>query len=213
MAADTPGFGESFRPSSQPKIADYAKWLSEVPKQLGLTQIDVVGMFTGSAIAVETARQYTGLIRCMVLIGPALFDEEQRKQMLATAWPTQPAEDGAFLMAEWTRVFSRYPKTMSFEQRFNAFNEYYRGGVNARFGEVAVNSFDMRAALPGVSVPVLIIEPDGSFGRGQEAASLLKQATYIRAEGKLGLGLLQTEAPWVAEQVLAFLDGSAGKNP
>lgn len=96
VAVDTPGFGESFRPSHQPIIADYSKWLAEVSKRLGLAHVDVVGMFTGSAIAVETARQFPGLIRRMVLIGPALFDEEQRKQMLAAAWPTSPPRMGRF---------------------------------------------------------------------------------------------------------------------
>jgi pimeloyl-ACP methyl ester carboxylesterase len=206
VACDTPGFGESFRPATQPTIGDYAGWLANVPKAVGHGPIDVVGMFTGSAIAVEMQRQFPNLIRRMVLIGPALFEEEQRKQMYANAWPTEPEETGAFLQTEWAKVMARYPKSMTFEQKFNLFNEYYRGGMNAIFGERAVNSYDMRAALPGVTVPVLVIEPEGSFGRGEEAASLLKNATYIRATGKFGLGLLQTEPQWVAAQILPFLN-------
>lgn len=131
VACDTPGFGESFRPATQPAIADYAAWLAEVPPALGLARIDVVGMFTGTAIVVELAGMFPGLVRRAVLIGPALFEEEQRKQMLAGAWPETPSEDGAFLAREWRRVFDRYPSSMPFEQRFNAFNEYYRGGLNA----------------------------------------------------------------------------------
>lgn len=208
IACDTPGFGESFRPTVQPTIANYAEWLAEVPAALGLSRVDIVGMFTGSAIAVELCRTKPELVRRAVLIGPALFDEDQRKQMLATAWPEMPAEDGGFLNREWKRVFDRYPKSMPFAQRFAAFNEYYRGGLNARFGEVAVNSYDMNSALSGVRQPVLVIDPDGTFGRGRAAADRLADATYLKAEGRAGLGLLQTEHAWVAETIAAFFDQS-----
>ncbi len=211
VACDTPGFGESFRPKlppgkDHPEIGEYANWLADVPRGMAFKQIDVVGMFTGTAVAVEMQRRFPTLIRRMVLIGPALFEEEQRKQMYANAWPGIPEPSGMFLQKEWAKVMERYPKDMPFEQKFNLFNEYYRGGMNAIYGERAVNSYDMRGRLPGVTVPVLIIEPDGSFGRGEDAASLLKDVKYVRATGKAGLGLLQTEPEWVASQILSFLD-------
>lgn len=211
VACDTPGFGESFRPimpagKAHPQIGEYANWLADVPRLMALKQIDVVGMFTGSAVAVEMQRRFPALIRRMVLIGPALFEEDQRKQMYANAWPSIPEASGAFLQKEWAKVMERYPKNMPFEKKFNLFNEYYRGGMNAIYGEQAVNSYDMRGRLPGVTVPVLVIEPDGSFGRGEDAVALLKDAQYIRAAGKAGLGLLQTEPEWVATQILSFLD-------
>lgn len=70
---------------------------------------------------------------------------------------------------------------------------------------MAVNSYDMRTALPQLSQPVVVIDPDGTFGRGRAAADLIKNATYLKAEGKSGLGLLQTEAHWVAAQIDGFL--------
>lgn len=177
-----------------------------MPKFLGITAFDVVGMFTGTAIAVETQRLFPLLVRRMALIGPALFDERERRAMLARAWPERPSEDGGFLLREWKRVFDRYPKTMPFDQKFAAYSEYYRGGANAIFGEVAVNSYDMRAMLPRVSVPVLIIDPEGTAGRGREAHAMLPGSTYVKADGKSGLGLLQSGPVWVADQLLRFFD-------
>lgn len=208
VACDTPGFGESFRPQQEPIISDYAAWLAAVPRVLDLGQIDVVGMFTGSAIAVDLQRQFPSLVRRMVLIGPALFEEEARQRMYENAWPGIPEESGAFLLKEWNKVMERYPDSLTFEQKFNAFNEYYRGGMNAIYGERAVNSYDMRSALTGLTVPVLIIEPEGSMGRGEEAAGLIEDARYIKADGKIGLGLLQTEPEWVSKQILDFFDES-----
>ncbi len=206
IACDTPGFGESFRPDRRPTIEDYASWLAEVPRAFGFDKIDVVGMFTGTAIAVELHRQQPSLVRRMTLIGPALFEEEARKQMYENAWPGIPEQSGEFLLKEWRKVMERYPDSLTFEQKFNAFNEYYRGGMNAIYGELAVNSYDIRGRIGDVTVPVLIIEPEGSAGRGEEAAQLITDSRYVRATGKLGLGLLQTEQEWVAEQILSFFD-------
>ena len=206
VACDTPGFAESLRPDRRPTIGDYAAWLAEVPRTLGLEEIDVVGMFTGTAIAIELQRQQPSLVRRMALIGPALFEEEARKRMYENAWPGIPEESGDFLLKEWRKVMERYPDTLTFEQKFNAFNEYYRGGMNAIYGEQAVNSYDMRGKIGGVTAPVLIIEPEGSAGRGKEAAQLIRGSQYVRATGKLGLGLLQTEPDWVAQQILDFFD-------
>ena len=209
IACDTPGFGESFRPQTQqPTVSDYAAWLAEVPRSLGITSFDAVGMFTGTAIAVEMQRLFPMHIRRMALIGPALFDEGERRDMLARAWPERPSEDGGFFLREWKRVFDRYPTNMPINQKFAAYGECYRGGANAIFGEVAVNSYDMRVMLPRVSLPVLIIDPEGTAGRGGEAHAGLAGSTYVKADGKSGLGLLQSEPVWVADQLLRFFDTS-----
>ena len=77
VAPDTPGFGESDPPPSQPSISEYAAAMTEVMDALGLDQVDVMGYHTGSETCVELALQQPDRVRKLVLTSAPIFSDEE----------------------------------------------------------------------------------------------------------------------------------------
>jgi len=205
IAVDTPGFGESFRPDCAPTIADYARWIAAVPAELGFDRFDVMGLFTGAGIAAEIARMFPHRVRCVVLAGPPVFTSEQQAGFVANAWPSAPQPDGSHFAVEWQRVMARPMAGMSFERRCDSFNEFYRGGANAIWGEQAIAVYPMAETLPQLSQPTLILEPNGINGDCRRAAALIPNGRLERID-HLGYSMMQVIPETVAARVQAFLD-------
>ncbi len=203
VAVDTPGFGESFRPSAKPEVAAYARWIAEVAAAMGFARIDVMGLFTGAAIASELAAARPDLVRRLVLAGPPLFNADQQAAFVANAWPSPPQPDGSHLLREWQRTMAR-PMPVPFERRVDSFNEYYRGGANAIWGEQAVSVYPLAATLPHISQPTLILEPEGIHGDCRGALALLRDGR-ISPIACLGYAMLQAVPDQVAAVVNGFL--------
>jgi pimeloyl-ACP methyl ester carboxylesterase len=204
VAIDTPGFGESFRPQARPDVARYAAWIADVADAMGYARIDAMGLFTGAAIAAELAAARPDLVRRVVLAGPPLFTAEQQAGFLDNAWPVPPQPDGSHLMCEWQRTMSR-PMPVPFERRVDAFNEYYRGGAHAIWGEQAVAVYPLADTLPRIAQPTLILEPDGIHGDCRGAMALLPNARIILI-ACLGYAMMQAVPEEVAAAVNSFLD-------
>ncbi|MDE1149981.1 MAG: alpha/beta hydrolase [Azospirillaceae bacterium] len=206
LALDTPGFGESFRPAHKPGIVDYTQWIADVPDTLGLPRVDLLGYFTGAAIAAELALLYPDLVRRVVMVGPPWFSEEQRQKARENAWPGRPRPDGGHLMKEWDRVMTRYPDTLPLDIKADLFQEFFRGGANAIWGEEAVAEYDLSQRLGGVTQPVLVMQPDAFHGDGEAAHRALPDSRYLRLEGVPPLGLFHLNTMEIATAVTAFLD-------
>jgi len=204
IALDTPGFGESFRPVAQPSIGDYARWIVAAADALGIAQFDLFGMFTGAGTASEIAAHFPSRVRRLILAGPPLFTAKQQAYFAANAWPMRPHEDGSHLIAEWRRVMERPMPGVSFARRCDAFQEFYRGGENAIWGEAAIAAYDLRATLPRIAAPTLVIEPQGIHGDCAAAAALLPDAR-LEAIDHLGYAMLQAVPEKVAACVERFL--------
>ncbi len=207
VAVDTPGFGESFRPAARPDVPGYARWIGAVAAALGYPRIDVMGLFTGAAIASELAATRPDLVRRLVLAGPPLFDAAQRRGFVDNAWPVAPQPDGSHLQREWQRTMAR-PMPVPFARRCDAFNEYYRGGANAIWGELAVADYALADTLPRIAQPTLILQPEGIHGDGAGALALLPNGR-VRPIACLGYAMLQAVPDRVAAEVASFLDGDA----
>ena len=204
IAIDTPGFGETFRPNAPPSIADYARWIGAVPDALGFDRFDVMGLFTGAAIAAELAQLAPTRVRRLILAGPPLFTPEQQVHFQQDAWPARPRTDGTHLLQEWNRVMSRPMPGLAFERRCDAFNEFYRGGANAIWGEMAVSVYPLVETLPRLRQPTLILQPDGINGDCSRAAAMMHDATLLRIP-HLGYSMLQVVPELVAAAVETFL--------
>lgn len=205
IAIDTPGFGESFRPKHPPAIADYADWIVAAATALGIVCFDLLGLFTGAGIASEIAARHAVRVRRLVLAGPPLFTPEQQAGFVDQAWPVRQRPDGSHLIQEWRRVMDRPMPGVSFERRCDAFNEYYRGGDNAIWGEQAIAVYPLRETLPRIPAPIFVIEPQGIHGDCAGAAALLPTARFTRIAYP-GYAMMQAIPENVAECVTAFLD-------
>ncbi|MCE7796484.1 alpha/beta fold hydrolase [Sphingobium sufflavum] len=205
IAVDTPGFGESFRPATQPDIADYARWIMAAVEALGVERFDLMGLFTGAGIASEIAATWPGHVRRLILAGPPLFTSEQQGFFTANAWPARPRVDGSHLLDEWRRVMDRPMPGVPFERRCDAYQEFYRGGGNAIWGEEAIALYPLREILPRIAAPTMVIEPLGIHGDCAGAADLVSDSRLRRIE-YLGYAMLQAVPDQVAACVTDFLD-------
>jgi pimeloyl-ACP methyl ester carboxylesterase len=204
FAMDTPGFGESFWPNSQPSLPDYADWLVEAIDSLGHDRFDVLGQFTGAGIAADMGMRWPDRVRRVVLFAPPFFTQERPNR---EPWPIRPREDGSHLMIEWNRteVNSRI-SAIPFERRFETFRELWRGGGDCIWGEEAVTAYPLKDTLPHVRQPTLVVHPDGVLADVASAAAILPDAQLVRLEGINGYTMLQLEAARLASIVNGFLD-------
>jgi pimeloyl-ACP methyl ester carboxylesterase len=67
-APDLPGRGES-DPSPSSSVADAAAAISDLANDLRLKQIDLLGVHSGTAVALDLAATRPGLVRRLVLVG------------------------------------------------------------------------------------------------------------------------------------------------
>jgi pimeloyl-ACP methyl ester carboxylesterase len=71
IAPSHPGFGKSSLPDWIDAVDDIAYIHLELLDRLGLDEVDVIGCQFGGWIAAELATKTPGLVRCLVLSGPA----------------------------------------------------------------------------------------------------------------------------------------------
>jgi pimeloyl-ACP methyl ester carboxylesterase len=168
--------------------------------------VDVLGYFTGAAIATELALLYPDLVRRVVLVGPPWFTEEQRQKARESAWPDRPTADGGHLLTAWRRVMTRYPDTLALDLKSDLFHEFFRGGTNAIWGEEAVAEYDLSLRLPGLTQPLLVLEPEDFHGDSRAAHRAVPHSRHHKLEGVPALGLFHLHAATVAGLVTDFLD-------
>ena len=102
VAPDTPGFGESSPPASEPEIADYATAMADLLSVLKLGSIDVMGYHTGSLTAVELARLKPDLVHSIVMISATIFTDEERDGFRAQYTPKTLDQKGEALAETWS---------------------------------------------------------------------------------------------------------------
>lgn len=101
LAPDTAGYGYSDPPPEPPALEDYARSHGDVLDALNIGQVDLLGAHTGSRIAIELAHQRPEQVRRLVLIGAAVYTEEERSRQKVSYGPEEVAADGAHLARKW----------------------------------------------------------------------------------------------------------------
>jgi pimeloyl-ACP methyl ester carboxylesterase len=175
IALDTPGFGQSFRPTAPLTIPFCAEILHEALLNLGVTECDVFGHHTGAAIAVQIAHAYPGFVRRLVLSGPPLLSAEQKAVLLAGLKPFVIDEAGAHLTAVWERLRRRDP-ALPLE---TVHRETLLTLTAAEFAQQtyhAVFAQDFAGQLAALEIPVLVLagEHDTLRASLEPAFALLK---------------------------------------
>ena len=101
-AFDTPGFGESFDPPSQPTMAQYADWLLEGIDRLGLRRFHIVGHHAGACIAVELGVRQAARVASLMMVGPVPLTSAERQEFSKRFGSAiAPTADGSYLQKTW----------------------------------------------------------------------------------------------------------------
>jgi len=173
IAMDTPSYGLSDPlPLEQPDIADYADTVVAVLDGLGLKRAALLGIHTGAAIAVETARRHPDRIAGVVTDGYPVFTPQERVESLDNYLvPFRPSLDGAHIAWLWARVRDQFtvypwyeksdaarldfgPPKLAAQQRVA--EDFIAAGDGYRTAYAAAFRYDPIAPLEDLAVPAVL---------------------------------------------------------
>lgn len=210
IALDTPGFGMSDPPVSQPTMADYGRIAGQFLDALELESAELVGHHTGASIAIELAATQPERVKSLVLAGVLAFDDEA----VRTEWRSY-LDSHKFELDTSGAFLETYPKPMlSADQQFSPSDPerywlelvaYLQAGPRFWWSYNAVvehRAFDL---LPELTAPTLVLNQ--AQGRVYEStkrvAEAIPDATYLELPGS-SEGVMDDPAAFAAA-VLGFL--------
>jgi pimeloyl-ACP methyl ester carboxylesterase len=212
IAPDTPGYGASDAPPDPASITELAAEMLNLMTTLahdGLIPagpFDVVGYHTGSVIAVAMANAAPDRVRRIAPVSLPLYDAEARAtRMERIAAGPALADDGSHLLAMWRHMQTLFDPRIDIGWKQESITENLRSGSRAYWGYAAVYGYDLAAALPLLTQPVLLIAPeDDLWEQTQRAASLIANGSMTLLPGA-GHGLFVLEGDAIAAMIDAFL--------
>ncbi|GAA0486222.1 hypothetical protein GCM10009096_31250 [Parasphingorhabdus litoris] len=216
IAIDTPGYGDSDRPSTLQSIDGYAESAAIVLELMGYGSernqpVDVLGYHTGTLIATELAIRHPGLVRKLVLPGlPFFIGEERNKAYNDNAKPEPIARDGSHLMKKWEFATAAIQAGISQERAQEHFNDLMQCYPHCWEAYHGVFTYPSENRFPEVQQPVLLITNDGSLKRETEAALPLfpdARLTHINGVSLGGFDLAPEKYVTIIRQ---FLNGAPG---
>ncbi len=211
---DTPGFGASDAPPTQPGIADYGGALGDAFVSLGhgdskspRGQIDLFGFHTGSLIAVEFALQFPQLVRRLILAGVPHYDAARRPvERAAHVAPYPYFTDPNYVATIYKRLVLDAKDSGPPEARLRRFGDRLRAGPNGWWGPDAVFTYDSGSSLPKLKVPTLLIAFNEEMTEPTRAASrLIPGANLVEMLDLPIFGFIVAPAR-VAQTLRDFLD-------
>jgi pimeloyl-ACP methyl ester carboxylesterase len=211
---DTLGFGDSVGAADEPESIEL--WAAAAVSLLDALEVEtaaVVGHHTGAVIALELAATHADRVEAAVLSSAPYVDAPYRAAHAGRAVvdEVERRADGRHLLELWALRQPFYPAgDVDLLERFVV--DALKAGDRAAEGHRVVARYDMEAALPRVTCPVLLIDaaedPHASpFAERLHAA--LPTSTVTRIEG--GMVPLPDQLPVeFAAAVERFLDATAG---
>lgn len=211
VAWDAPGCGGSFDPPDDFGLHGYADCLAAFIEALGLGRPHVLGLSFGSGLALELFRRHPGVPASLVLasayagwagsLGPQVA-EERRQWGLRAA--DQPLDE--FVRDFGETLFTDSVPAQIVEQTLAVVREFRPAGLRAMANAFA--DADLRAVLPEIDVPTLLIYGDADkrspVAIGEELHARIPGSKLVVLPGPGHL--VNLEAPErFNEEVRAFL--------
>lgn len=179
VAWDAPGSGGSSDPPESFRLPDYADCLAGFVASLGLERPHVVGLSLGGGLGLELYRRYPRIPRTLVLAGayagwagslPPDVVEERLQQALRLA-DLPPAQ----LVSEVVpTLFSESAPAELVDEFAAGVAEFHPAGLRAMARSIA--DADLRAVLPRIDVPTLLLYGDKDVRASLDVAESLHEA-------------------------------------
>jgi len=208
VAVDTPGFGLSDSPPSQPSIADYANAMGDVIDALGLGRVDVMGYHTGSETCIELARQRPKQIRRIVMVSAPHWTEEERVLLLSSAQAPEIHEDGIHLTEWWQESVYWSMEGRTLDMLARVFPARVRNPHIMHWGHRAAYGYSLQKMLPEVDKPILVLNPEDDLWEKTPFIRpyLRHSASRIQDLPGWNHGFLDVKTIETANLLKAFLD-------
>jgi len=203
FAPDTPGYGESDRAGDAPAISDYSDSLIDWLDSLKISQVDLFGYHTGSAIAADLAARYPDRVRSLMLMSVPLFSIEEMQK-----WSVGQSEfekDGKHLVKMWDSTYSNRAPGQTLEMIATTVAEKQRAGRFESLALQALSSYPLEETLTKLQQTVAFISPGDGLGDRTLHASELVPTTHYVAKPDWGYGIFDTEANEIASLINSFL--------
>ena len=206
IAVDTPGYGESDRPATQPTLAGYGNAILDTVASAYGSPLDLLGYHTGAAIAADLAARRSASVRRLVLIAMPFFGPARREALLKQLKQKTPyAEDGSHLPPLWTGTARVRPEGQSLDDVARLVAEKQRVGIYGEWALAAAMSEDLALTMTAIRQPTLVLAPhDGLEAASRAAAKLMPQARFVELPAR-AYGLFDAAPAEIARTVLAFL--------
>jgi pimeloyl-ACP methyl ester carboxylesterase len=206
MAVDSPGYGESFKPSRRPDIADYAAAMVGLIEALGCGKVDLLGDHTGVKTAIETTRRRPDLVRRIVMNTAGVYSAEEQKAWQGRMGSIPVQDDGGHLDQLWDRYQSLNSGKLDQDQIAFRFYETLRAGPCMWWGPRAANLYLLGEVLPHIEHETLLVcsDADALLEPSRRGAKLLRNGRYVEFKG-LGNSMLEYAAKECAPTIAGFL--------
>ncbi|MFK8051417.1 MAG: alpha/beta fold hydrolase [Woeseiaceae bacterium] len=212
VALDYPGYGNSYVPTSQPDISDYAAAVHTVIEditghQLYGGRVDLLGFHTGCLVGVETAIRFSQEIRHLVLCDIPYFLPKMQASLLASsASPTTLDMTPSSIDKAWKMSVSSRLNIIPEDRIFELLGEHLRHGGHDHFGFDAAFRYPCDQQFKAVKTPTTIIATQsGLLQATLEAAKTIPHARLIETPEVTKL-VFETGAALIAEKIQNAID-------
>ncbi len=208
IAMDTPGFGNSDPSPYQPAITDYAHTALDLMDALDLSAVDVMGYHTGSKVAVQTALENSDTVHRVVMVSAPIYTEEDLAEVKRIYGPDPLTENGAHLMKWWQAAVHWRMEGRTLDDIGRVFWARVLNPKISWWGHAAAFAYDSAAAIPQVTQPILVLNPeDDIWERTPRAKDLLAHPdSRIHDLPGWSHGFLDLKSKETAKIVREFLD-------
>lgn len=163
LSPDTPGYGSSTVPSSQPDMEDYGQAMIEMLENLGYGAggdkgpVDVLGFHTGNFVAIEIANKRPDLVRRLVMPGIPYYPVEEREaKRVQYAQPQPYFTDPDYVQRSYMGAVYTRNSCVPKERRLEMFVERLRAGIKSHYAFDAVFRYNPDPVLKAITQPVLL---------------------------------------------------------
>lgn len=214
IAPDTPGYGNSTKPSQPQTMTELGETMAAALENIGYGaggkgKVDVSGYHTGAYIATELAATRPDLVRRVVLIGvPFWQGEELERQSVELMKPKLVDEEGTILADKWKFAVSGRNPNIPLERAYDLFIESLQSGSDVWWAYNAVLGFPAAERFESLTQPVLLLNTHG--GLREETRAVLPHLKDGRIVEESGLthGIFDVGAPVLGGHLRAFLDAN-----
>jgi pimeloyl-ACP methyl ester carboxylesterase len=217
-ALDTPGYGESYRPVTQPSLQDYADAIVEAMDGLGYVKAPVYGDLTGAMTALATAIRHPDRISALALgvisfvNKDATVIESRRKSIYPVGFHSGPIpDDGSHLAGLYRKISESglhrtHPDDVVPPDRITDWVlERSEMRETAIWGFEAVYLSDLAKALPKLDLPILMAQTEshGNNAQTANARALIKNYEIERGPSSF---LIEDVGEFLADSIPRFLE-------
>ena len=164
IAVDTPGYGQSDAPISEPTIRDYSNCIKDLIEFLKLERVSLIGHHTGACIVAELAVMIPSKIEKLILNGPPLLTDEEKENvmsMIEKAPKMFPKTDGSHLTEIWQRRQQFTPGWTDLDAMHRGIIQMLRVTGDEMHGFKAAFSQNLEEVLLAIDVPTMILTNTG----------------------------------------------------